>query len=291
MDKKIKDVPPGLFDLVKRHRRSKMTLIIFVVCGFSVILGLFATRYMKEIGETRFSVPEKKEEISGEKVIRVEPEVRVVEKPPLAEKKEGPQIKKPEEKTVTKLLAKREISKPMLQTEKKVSEQISPTGKRSEDVHHSPPSDTGVDYLFRAHYYESKGMIREAIAEYREYLKHIKKEDPKILNKLTALCLMDQDLKGATYFSELAVKNAPSDPGVLLNYGVLKARIGENDTAEEIFKKVLNIDPGNINAMYNLAIIKEKKGEISEAEKIYSTLKDLGDKAAEEALYRIKSQR
>lgn len=286
-NKKVEDVPPGLIEISEKGRLSKKRIFFLFLSAFLISAGILSVYFFENLRQrvekekpVAFEVkapstPEKPElSLSQPQPIETpkeEPKKEVSEKPKVT-------VKKPSQKA--KIVPRKvETQEPMKQKEPKSTED-----SRAE-------KDQGQDFLLRAHFFEKEGKMKEAIAEYKQYVRITGSQDPRILNKIAALCILDQDLNSALYFAELALRVSPKDPQILLNYGVIKAKLGEYDEAERIFRRILEIDPSNKKALYNLAFLKEKSGNKDEAERLYLLLKNLGDKEAEDAITRIRSYR
>ena len=151
-------------------------------------------------------------------------------------------------------------------------------------------TNKGLDFLYRAMDFEQKGLLLQAISEYKEYINFTGKADYKILNKIAVLYMLSGSLKEADHYAELAYKSNKNSKEVLINYGVIKAKLGEMDKAEEFFNNVLKLDPNNRNALYNLALVKEQKGENREAFKFYQKLYERGDLSIASSLERLKDR-
>ncbi|MEN2986568.1 MAG: tetratricopeptide repeat protein, partial [Thermodesulfovibrionaceae bacterium] len=179
------------------------------------------------------------------------------------------------------------------------SERIEDTQRRYKDINYrfvpkelpftSVNAFKGVDYLYRAQDFEQRGFLSDAINEYKEYINYTGKADTMILNKIAALYLLMSNLKEANHYAELAVKSNQINKEVLINYGVIKAKMGELDKAEESFLKVLSIEPDNKTALFNLALLKEKKGQFKEALNLYERLYQLGDYSVAPLIEKLKS--
>lgn len=302
-EKKIGDVPPGLIEVTQKARLSKKRLVLLFVSAFLVSAGIVSVHFFETL----------KERFPKERSVPVEPKVaQVIEKPQLKSEgkdsnlaqREAPEIKpeikrdepKKEHTPKPAIQPKRAQKKPKLVLAKPSLQRPVPGDTKTQEetkpkAEQPSRKDEGQDFLLRAYFYEKEGKIKDALAEYKDYFRTTGSKDPKILNKIVALSIIDNDISSALYFAELALKEAPNDLQILLNYGVIKAKLGELDEAEKVFNRILKAEPSNKKALYNLAFLKEKKGEKEEAERLYTVLRNLGDKQAEEALLRIRSYR
>lgn len=148
-----------------------------------------------------------------------------------------------------------------------------------------------ADYLYRAQDYEHKGLLNEAIREYKEYVNRSGRAEAWILNKIAVLYLLTDKINEANHYAEMAIKTDKSDRDIMLNYAVIKAKMGELDRAEESLKKLLSVDSNNKKALYNMALIKEKRGQYIEALAIYERLYKDGDVSVISSIERLKAYR
>jgi tetratricopeptide (TPR) repeat protein len=75
-------------------------------------------------------------------------------------------------------------------------------------------------------------------------------------NMAMALILQKQNsINAASKYYEVAYEMNQSDIGLLINYGTYLMDIESYDNAIEKFKKVINIDPGNLKAHFNMGIL------------------------------------
>ena len=276
-----KDIPPGLIRILKGEKKSKKSLFLIGASVFAVLLGFTSlfifNNYLKDTSKNPPPINEQSlpaDTKNSQSEIKTESLTAKDEKPSLAENKTPSKTESPK-KIDTK--PKENLAK------------ISKQEKIEIPITH-PDLDTfrAVDYLYRAQDFESKGMYKEAVIEYIEYLNITKKKDPKILNKIATLYLFLNNLSEASHYAETALNIAPQNISILINNGVIKAKLKEFTKAEDYFKKALILDPNNKNALYNLALLKEQKGEYEEAMRLYEKLLQLGDPYAMEGIERVK---
>ncbi|MCX7724262.1 MAG: tetratricopeptide repeat protein [Thermodesulfovibrio sp.] len=302
--KNKKGIPPGLLRVIKTEKISKKTLLLIglsaliVAAGF-VTVFLYNQYLIPELKSSSKSVqkdlmakiekPQEKEFIQAKIEQTTEQTKSLESEPP----KQNPKGKLGESISETKTKP-REKSIPLNQGKNPKHVQISTerkTGKSSEVPFEQFNTETAkaADYLYRAQDLETKGNYIEAISEYKEYLKITGKKDSKILNKLATLYLLVGNLKEASYYAEMALQQTPDSVTVLVNYGVINAKMGNLQKAEECFRKVISISPENKSALYNLALLKEKNKEYKEALHLYEKLYKLGDPQAQEAIERVRA--
>ncbi|MCS7203429.1 MAG: tetratricopeptide repeat protein [Thermodesulfovibrio sp.] len=270
-----KDIPPGLLRIVKRGKPSKK---FFLLIGFSVFL-LVSGVWIVHLYSHYFSTEVITKPASS--IINTQKDSSLVK------------IKRNEE---TEIAQKKETKS---QNKGIKSERIEDTQRRYKDINYrfvpkelpftSVDAFKGVDYLYRAQDFEQRGFLSDAINEYKEYINYTGKADTMILNKIAALYLLMSNLREANHYAELAVKSNQINKEVLINYGVIKAKMGELDKAEESFLKVLSIEPDNKTALFNLALLKEKKGQHKEALNLYERLYQLGDYSVAPLIEKLKS--
>ncbi len=282
IEQKKKDIPPGLLRIVRGSKPSKKFFLLLGLSLFLVISGFgvvyFYTQYfssaIKNQTNTKQTVTQNIPQVPVENKItdqakEINKEMKITEQITPSEKKQKQTkpIKTAQNNKIENKVAQKEVTLASVDTFK------------------------GADYLYRAQDYEQKGMLNEAINEYKEYINYSGKADTKILNKISTLYLLSGNLKNANHYAELAIQSSKNNKEILINYGVIKAKMGELIKAEESFNKVLSLEPENKNALFNLALIKEQKGDYKEALKLYEKLYQLGDLSAVNSLERLKNYR
>lgn len=257
-----KDIPPGLIRIVKGEKKSKKSLFIIGASVFAVLLGFTSlfifNNYLKDASKNPTPINEQNlpTDIKMESVTVKNESSSFTENKALSKTESPKNVDIKPEKNPSKVSKQEKIEK---------NKEIPIT---------SPDLETfrAVDYLYRAQDFENKGMHKEAIIEYIEYLKITKKKDPKILNKIATLYLFLNNLSEASHYAETAFNIAPQNIPILINNGVIKAKLKDFTKAEDYFKKALALEPNNKNALYNLALLKEQKGEFEEARRLYEKI-------------------
>ena len=135
------------------------------------------------------------------------------------------------------------------------------------DVEQNP--DSPKHFALLGEYAEKLGYFNEAIDAYSE----VAALDPK--NFLAALrvgILFTRQKKYdlAIPFFQKAIKTKPNFSPALLSYGLMHAQAGNISDAEELFFKVLQIQPNNPAAVHNLFKILFEQHHYEECEKLLS---------------------
>lgn len=284
-----REIPPGLLRIVKGNKHSKKFFLLIGISLFLIISGFSATYFY----EKYFPVKAKNEPKPTQKFTQNIPQSQAQTQRLEDEKKTN--LKNSKTLQIKHAKAAVENTNPSEENQKKESLKVanrnSNDNKPSEIALNSFETFKGADFLYRAQDYEEKGLINEAINEYKEYVNYSGKAEPKILNKIATLYLLSGNLKEADHYAELAINSNKNDKEILMiliNYGVIKAKMGELNKAEEIFNNVLSLDSQNKTAIYNLAIVKEKKGKNKEALNLYERLYQLGDLSVISSIERLK---
>ncbi len=282
-----KDIPPGLLRIVKGNKPSKKFFLLIGISLFLIISGFSATYFY----EKYFSVKAKNEPNPTQKITQNIPQSQA-QTPQLEGEKKTNLNENSKTLQIKQSKAAVENTNPSEENQKKESLKLanrnSKDNKPTEIALNSLETFKGADFLYRAQDFEEKGLINEAINEYKEYVNYSGKAEPKILNKIATLYLLSGNLKEAEHYAELAINSSKNDKEILINYGVIKAKMGELNKAEEIFNKVLSLDSQNKTAIYNLALVKEKKGKNKEALNLYERLYQLGDPSVISSIERLK---
>ncbi|MCX7771254.1 MAG: tetratricopeptide repeat protein [Proteobacteria bacterium] len=278
-----KDIPPGLIRILKEGRPSKKFFIILGVSSFLVIIGFALVYYYNVYYPINTSQIEKRQSL-------VTQNAQTVNQTPVAVE-QNTEIKQRQETSLKEQKLTMPSEKQNFGEIKNIKQPALSFDKKQKEVSiMSIDTFKGADYLYRAQDFEQKGLLADAINEYKEYINYTGKADEKILNKIATLYLLSGNLKEANHYADLVYKSSKNSKEVLINYGVIKAKLGEIEKAEECFNRVLVIDPNNKNALYNLALIKEQKGEYKEAFKIYERLYQLGDLSVITSIERLKDK-
>ncbi len=71
------------------------------------------------------------------------------------------------------------------------------------------------------------------------------------------------------------LKDAPNDTQLLLRLGVTQSLLSRYDEAESTFRRAIQLDPGNGQLVYNLALMFFRKGELGKAKKYLNRARTL----------------
>ncbi len=286
IEKEKKDIPPGLLRIVKGNKPSKKFFLLVGSSLFLIIAGFSAIYFY----EKYFPIEAKNEPILSQRFTQNIPQSQAHTQQLESEKKSN--LNENSKTLHTKQAKIMDNANPSEQNQKretlKIAKKTNRDNKPTEIALNSLETFKGADFLYRAKDFEEKGLINEAINEYKEYVNYSGKAEQKILNKIATLYLLVGNLKEAEHYAELAINSSKNDKEILINYGVIKAKMGKLNEAEEIFNKVLSLDSQNKNAIYNLAILKEKKGNKKEALNLYERLYQLGDTSVISSIERLK---
>ncbi|MBK8726916.1 MAG: tetratricopeptide repeat protein [Holophagaceae bacterium] len=94
---------------------------------------------------------------------------------------------------------------------------------------------------------QTSGRLDEALEVYAAGLKKYPK-DPSWVNNTSVVLAQKGDLEGALKESHLVIKNFPKDPRAYLNAGQYLTELTRYDEAEGMFRKVLELEPGHLQA-------------------------------------------
>lgn len=95
--------------------------------------------------------------------------------------------------------------------------------------------------------------------------------DPRIANNLAALNLKAQRLGDALRFAQQAVAVAPNFAPGQVNLGIIYAMQGDNNAAQSSFKRALEVDPDNLDAVRNMVMLYDEMGEREAASRMLHT--------------------
>ncbi|MBI3584942.1 MAG: tetratricopeptide repeat protein [Nitrospinae bacterium] len=123
-----------------------------------------------------------------------------------------------------------------------------------EDAVRKSPSKARTHDALGLAYNEERGLIDEAIRQYRIAL-GIKPLYFDALNNLGIALDMKGDLDGALQKYEFALLMKPNSPELHNNIAIIHAKRGEMDKAVEEFKKAVDLAPSYIKARRNLEMI------------------------------------
>lgn len=291
IEQQKKDIPPGLIRIVKGSKPSKKFFLLLGISLFLVIAGVGIIYFYNQYFTSEIKNQFKSTQTVTQKIpqVPVQSQKTEPEKENSNSKRENLNSYQTKESNISEKMKSLEESQGQTKTVKIVQNKKAESKVAQKDVTLSS-IDTfkGADYLYRAQDFEQKGLIHEAINEYKEYVNYSGKAEPRILNKITSLYLLIGNIKEANHYAELAIQVDKNSKEILINYGVVKAKMGDLNKAEECFKRVLSIDPDNRNALFNIATLKELKGEYSEAIRFYERLYQLGDLSVANHIERLK---
>ncbi len=123
-----------------------------------------------------------------------------------------------------------------------------------EDAVGKSPSKARPHAALGLAYNEEKGLIEEAIRQYRIAL-GIKPLYFDALNNLGIALDMKGDMDGAMQNYKLALIIKPNSPELYNNIGIIYAKKGERERAIEEFKRALNLAPNYIEARRNIEMV------------------------------------
>lgn len=287
MEKSKKEIPPGLIRIVKRNKPSKKFYFLLGISIFFVFSGLGVLYFYSNFFDSKpINIVQRKHNVTvpSDKLQDFEQKREAKE---TSDNAKGGVKKEEGFNKETEPHKNKEIAK----TEKQITRHEKERDIPKESLLNVSESFKGVDFLYRAKDFEQRGLFLEAIDEYKKYINFTGIGDGRILNKIVALYVLMGNLKEAEHYSELAIRDAQNNREILINYGVIKAKLGELNKAEEIFTKVLAIEPDNKTVLFNMALVKEKKGEYREAINFYERLYKLGDKSVLQYIERLNLTR
>ncbi|HEX6624875.1 MAG TPA: tetratricopeptide repeat protein, partial [Pyrinomonadaceae bacterium] len=127
--------------------------------------------------------------------------------------------------------------------------------------------------------WQQQGKLDEAIAAYREALRHAPNA-PEIHNTLGATLSRKGDREAArAEFQEAArlnkIKSDVQAAMFATNTGIARLNEGDLDAAIERFRAAIQLDPTSAQAFYNLAKALRRKGQTDAARAAYQKAKGL----------------
>lgn len=305
-------IPPGLINMVstlKKRESNKRRLAIVMILALITVGAGFITVYLVEIylkGGTRQS--ELQKGMTEQRKQQVQPSQAVLnEKPhqePLTEeqKRMGETVKarQPEKKSEEKDI--QEKKRGMVEPQKKsplkkpVQEVIQDSKfKNSDEPEKTPriekpkPDTSEKDlYLYMAKNYEAKGDYPNALVSYKKVL-DIEPKNYRVMNNIASILIRLNSYNEARIYSQMAIDVRNDYVPGLINMGIVLAKLGEAQEAENCLLKALTLEPNNRDAILNIAIFYEKEGSYDKAREYYLRLKQLGDQQGSLGLERIKT--
>lgn len=143
-----------------------------------------------------------------------------------------------------------------------------------------------TELLYRANTYERDGQYHEAVRFYEEVLK-IQSDDYRIMNQIAYLYIKLGIPGRAIEYAEKAIMIKPDYIPAMINLAVALMLKGEAVHAEKLLLRVLDLEPLNKTAIYNMAILYENTKRFGMAEEYYKKLFSLGEIKGKEGLERI----
>jgi Flp pilus assembly protein TadD len=126
-------------------------------------------------------------------------------------------------------------------------------------------------YLYRGRDQELKGNYLSALENYRTALE-LDKDNVTIINNIAyiylRLGLVDESVTYGQQVLQIHEENVPA----LINLGIASATAGDSGAAEDYLARAIKYDPGNQDAMLNLAILYERDGNFDQASRYYEKL-------------------
>jgi tetratricopeptide (TPR) repeat protein len=86
---------------------------------------------------------------------------------------------------------------------------------------------------------------------------------------IAAFAAVPPNLSKALEAQRRLVTERPQDPAVHNDLGSLLLLAGRADEAEQAYRKAIEIDPGKVSALFNLAQLQQQRGELREALGLY----------------------
>ncbi|GAB4415797.1 MAG: hypothetical protein OHK0032_11930 [Thermodesulfovibrionales bacterium] len=145
-------------------------------------------------------------------------------------------------------------------------------------------------HLYMARAYESKMDYSNALLSYKKVLS-IEPRNYRVMNNIASILIKLNLYDEAKTYLEMALGVRNDYVPGLINTGIVLARLGETQNAENSLLKALTLEPDNRNALLNIAILYEKKGSYEKAREYYLRLKQLGDAQGSLGLERIGSSK
>ncbi len=135
-----------------------------------------------------------------------------------------------------------------------------------------PKNDVALYNLALA--YNSINEPENAIETFDIYLAHYKK-DPSVLAGLGYSYYLNGDIEKSKEILEEAVELNPGNIDALRNLAGVLANLGDIDKAEKLFKQILEIEPKNYRTLTGLGMIYFQKEDYDKAENCFYQVMDL----------------
>ncbi len=125
--------------------------------------------------------------------------------------------------------------------------------------------------IFRCEEQEFLARMEE---EKKLTVKNLESEEDSIIEKALS-ALIGENYQNALEYSEQILKDAPEDKNALLVKGQALAGIWKNDEALQVFKKVVELFPKEIEAYYQMGIISTNTGNYAQALDYFQKVKTI----------------
>lgn len=125
--------------------------------------------------------------------------------------------------------------------------------------------------IYLARRYSEMGRMDEALDLYERALQ-IDPENLEVIKDYSYLALKFDDRNRLAAVHEAlgrAVKLAPNDPLILMNYGYTLYLLGAVEKAIDYYLKAIDLDPSSVIARYNLALAYEAIGKADKAREVW----------------------
>jgi tetratricopeptide (TPR) repeat protein len=114
-----------------------------------------------------------------------------------------------------------------------------------------------------------------ALDEYKKAL-NLERGDFMVMNNISYIYLQRGLADMSILYAQMALDINGNYVPALINLGIANAGTGNMSSAEDHLSRAVQLDPGNQDAMLNLAILHERQGEFSKASGYYEKLMKLG---------------
>ncbi|MBP5470504.1 MAG: tetratricopeptide repeat protein [Candidatus Riflebacteria bacterium] len=125
--------------------------------------------------------------------------------------------------------------------------------------------------IFRCEEQEFLARMEE---EKKLTVKNLESEEDSIIEKALS-ALIGENYQNALEYAEQILKDSPEDKNALLVKGQALAGIWKNDEALQVFKKVVELFPKEIEAYYQMGIISTNTGNYAQALDYFQKVKSL----------------
>lgn len=115
----------------------------------------------------------------------------------------------------------------------------------------------------------ASGQYDRAVNELQKLIR-AEPKNPYLYDAMAVVLIHKAEHQKSLYYSETASKLAPDNPHILTTYGNTLGQLNQLVKAEEIFRRVLAVDPRWVNAWQGLGSVLKYQGRFREAEEAYS---------------------